>query len=489
MPSSVGHTAAALIAVLESAIVWGYNLLEHISCSNGLVSNWWTLPPGDAWPWATANGLECHNSATEAGAYGADAVRIPWRVTLDYFWFPDETIAVPLFDDHGRLKGAFGAKHYANRWSSSWRDAIRAPPAVGDPTAPRQVIPPGAYPPLQRGVTRLRPDQVLPVLQSLAVCDSCPMGFTASPWNAFGGYPVISTFMVPLDGLPRSEMQEWLDFLIETAFAGATGKEKYFDTAAQVIVAALLAGDAWLPLPAHSPPPPLPPPTPMRKRRRPPPPQSSPPPVLHSPSVPVHVSPPPTPLLATPPASSAPPPPSAARITLPDPPIPSHRPSPPDKAHPLASPPSPRSSPPPPSHLQHPPLPPALREINSLSARANAIPSAVLTAGAFAVGGGGATLDLGEDGGMVSTGSLATLGAIAVLGIATAVFGIRFCRGRSRSKSGFTRAPAVELPPSLSDGSVVGASMARGSASGGGGGHECRDVERYPNALDLNAVD
>ena len=74
------------------------------------VTNWWTLPPGNAWPWASRDGLVCHNSATEAGGYGADAVRIPWRVALDYIWFPSETMASPLFDENGRNIGTFGAK-------------------------------------------------------------------------------------------------------------------------------------------------------------------------------------------------------------------------------------------------------------------------------------------------------------------------------------------------------------------------------------------
>ena len=213
LPAEVLATVDEMIEVLEAAIVWGYNLLQRISCANGLVSNWWSLPPNNAWPWSTAAPLKCHNSATEAGGYGADAVRIPWRVTLDYLWFPGETTRVPLYDDTGRRVGTFGAKEYANRWAGAWIDAIREQrTAGGDPNAPHQSIPAGAYPPLQRGVTRLRPDQVLPTLKAFATCAACPLGFTASPWNAFGGYPVIATFMVPLDTKLRStsERQEWL---------------------------------------------------------------------------------------------------------------------------------------------------------------------------------------------------------------------------------------------------------------------------------------
>lgn len=75
LPFELLHTAEDMVAVIESAIVWGYNLLNRISCSNGLISNWWTLPIGNAWPWASGakNGLRCSNSATDAGAYGVCA--------------------------------------------------------------------------------------------------------------------------------------------------------------------------------------------------------------------------------------------------------------------------------------------------------------------------------------------------------------------------------------------------------------------------------
>ena len=67
------HTAESLGVVLNSSIVWGYNTLSRISCANGLVSNWWTLPKDKGWPW---NGkLDCANSGTSAGAYYPDASR------------------------------------------------------------------------------------------------------------------------------------------------------------------------------------------------------------------------------------------------------------------------------------------------------------------------------------------------------------------------------------------------------------------------------
>ena len=150
-------STADLVRVLEAAIVWGYNLLARISCANGLVSNWWTLPGGRTWPWDNAHGLTCHNSATDAGAYGADAVRIPWRVALDYIWFADETTQVPLFDEAGRRVGTFGAKEYANRFASAWIELLAH---AHDPSTGGGGFAPGSYPPRDAAVTRLRADQV-----------------------------------------------------------------------------------------------------------------------------------------------------------------------------------------------------------------------------------------------------------------------------------------------------------------------------------------
>ena len=125
-----GRSAQQLAAVLNASIVWGYNTLQRIACESGLVSNWWTLPaaPG-RWPWEGE--LKCANSGTSAGAYYSDASRIPWRVALDYLWYPQETQATPLFDEHGKRIGTFGAKEYSNRWAAAWRALIAADNAPG----------------------------------------------------------------------------------------------------------------------------------------------------------------------------------------------------------------------------------------------------------------------------------------------------------------------------------------------------------------------
>ena len=96
LPFELLYTVEAMVAVIESAIVWGYNLLNRISCSNGLVSNWWSLPVGDAWPWASGanNGLRCSNSATDAGAYG---VRVPAQPG-PYTWPLLKAAPRPLLD-------------------------------------------------------------------------------------------------------------------------------------------------------------------------------------------------------------------------------------------------------------------------------------------------------------------------------------------------------------------------------------------------------
>ena len=338
MPPEVKASADELIHVLESAVVWGYNLLSRIACDSGMVSNWWTLPQGSAWPWASENGLVCHNSATAAGEYGADAVRIPWRVALDYIWFPEETMAVPLFDEAGRVIGTFGAKEYSNRWARAWKDALARPTLPSEPTKR------GSYPPLKTGAAPLRPDQVLQPLVSLPKCSTCPQGFTASPWNAWGGYPIVTSFMVPIDGVSEKENQEWLDFISERVRAGLKN-DKYFDAAAQVIVASILAGDAWLPsLPAST------------LLASPPPPSSSPP----APSIP----PPPSPPLPPPPNPNGPPPPPPSPPSPPPPArLPPQTTSVPDASAlppthtPLSPAPSPRHSPSlPPSLTTQPPF-------------------------------------------------------------------------------------------------------------------------------------
>ena len=59
---------------------------------------------------------------------------------------------------------------------------------------------------------------------------------TASPWNGWGGYPIVVSFMVPLDGVAPALMQEWVDFFAAVAFDGCT-HGPYFDAGSQVIVA------------------------------------------------------------------------------------------------------------------------------------------------------------------------------------------------------------------------------------------------------------
>ena len=95
---------------------------------------------------------------------------------------------------------------YSNRWARAWRQAVIEELDFAD--APPH--PPGSYPPFDAdaGAKPLRPDQVLPILLKLPSCSACPKGMTASPWNGWGGYPIVTAFMVPLDGVPADEMQQ-----------------------------------------------------------------------------------------------------------------------------------------------------------------------------------------------------------------------------------------------------------------------------------------
>ena len=49
----------------------------------------------------------------------------------------------------------------------------------------------------------------------------------------------MAAFLVPLDGVRREEMQEWLDMLAELTFTG-TSHDTYFDLGTQVIVSAII---------------------------------------------------------------------------------------------------------------------------------------------------------------------------------------------------------------------------------------------------------
>ena len=91
-----------------------------------------------------------------------------------------------------------------------------------------------------------------------------------SPWNGWGSYPIVAAFLVPLDGVRREEMQEWLDMLAELTFTG-TSHDTYFDLGTQVIVSAIIGGGAWNPLRlVRAPSPPAPSPSPHSSHSPPP---------------------------------------------------------------------------------------------------------------------------------------------------------------------------------------------------------------------------
>lgn len=225
LPSTIA--ANEMVRVLNSAVTWGYNTLQRIACANGIVSNWWTVPD-DGWPWN--GGLLCHNSGTPAGAYGADAARMPWRILLDYLWYPKETQATPLYDEQGQQIGTWGAKDYANRWASNWMTRIRE---QRDPRT-RQSPPKGSFPPRDSDVPPLRIDQVIQPLQSFEGCKTVPSGFTASAWNGWGGYPAVTSFQAPMDDLTNEMQQEWLDFLADVVFTRMP-TDAYYDLGQEVL--------------------------------------------------------------------------------------------------------------------------------------------------------------------------------------------------------------------------------------------------------------
>lgn len=211
------HTAEKLGEVLESSIVWGYNMVRKISCDNGLVSNWWSLPKSG---WPHEGKLQCSNSGTEAGAYYSDAARIPWRVVLDYLWFPEAK--TPAYDGFGRLLGHWGAKEYANRWSSAWMKLIQA----------------------NSGASR---DRILGLLRDMDTCRTVPKGFTAPAKNGWGSLPVVTTFQVPNEELKAEKSQEWLSYVANISLDESVSYQ-YFDLGQEVIISTMVGGGAWMPL-------------------------------------------------------------------------------------------------------------------------------------------------------------------------------------------------------------------------------------------------
>lgn len=215
-----------LVNVFNSSLVWGYNTLNRISCDSGLVSNWWTLPDS-GWPWAGK--LKCANSGTNAGDYGADACRIPWRVALDALWFPEESGQTPLYDEDGKLKGSFGGPQYANRWTTHYTQLM-----------------------LSANVSCPSPDCVqffnaVPMLKKFSSCPNCPNGFQASAWNAWGYLPPVTTFTVPVPNITKEVQQKWLDLMV--SFIPKIGfPSQYYDYGQEIICTAIMGGKAWLPI-------------------------------------------------------------------------------------------------------------------------------------------------------------------------------------------------------------------------------------------------
>ena len=69
----------------------------------------------------------------------------------------------------------------------------------------------------------------------------------ASPYNGWGAIPLVTTFQVPLDTETDATMQQWVDMVADLAVAGCTSAQ-YFDLGQEIVVAAMLAGKAWMPL-------------------------------------------------------------------------------------------------------------------------------------------------------------------------------------------------------------------------------------------------
>jgi len=150
-------------------------------------------------------------------------------VALDALWYPAETAAVLMFDESGKKVGNFGGTAYSNRWSVAYMALMTS-----------------------RNSTCPSPDCVMfydavPLLSKLAPCPTCPDGFQASAWNAWGYLPPVTTFSVPLAGMPAGTQQAWLDLMV-SYISKINFPSQYYDKGQEIICTAIMGGKAWMPV-------------------------------------------------------------------------------------------------------------------------------------------------------------------------------------------------------------------------------------------------
>jgi len=82
------------VANYNKLIATSYKLLNADQNQAGLTTNWYVPNSGNL---ATPGTTGCSGSGTPADQYGSEAARGPWRVTLDWLWFPSEATQAPTY--------------------------------------------------------------------------------------------------------------------------------------------------------------------------------------------------------------------------------------------------------------------------------------------------------------------------------------------------------------------------------------------------------
>jgi len=87
----------------------------------------------------------------------------------------------------------------------------------------------------------------VPLLTSFAKCTTCPGGFQASAWNAWGFLPPITTLSVPISGMDSQTQQAWLDLMVSYIHL-VNFPPQYYDRGQEIICTAIMGGKAWKPV-------------------------------------------------------------------------------------------------------------------------------------------------------------------------------------------------------------------------------------------------
>jgi hypothetical protein len=265
LPPHVGSTPSTLEELREAfdgAVVAGYNILYHASCGNGAVANWVGVQAAcdsntslhcDGVPWAHTpyvgdDGGNCSTSGTPWGSYGPDAARAPWRIALDYVLYPQESIAVTMYDTDGHIDHGtwFNAKAYLNRFVQEYHYK-----AYCDGGIPHACLDPAeGYSPYKLAQPYDPKSKTKPQL----TCDNVPV--EGETWYAhFMSWPTFTAFVVPYDHIPAGKGSAWMDTFSSLCHFDEQGKAKgvlcsnsYFEASQEVICTQIMAG-AVPPLP------------------------------------------------------------------------------------------------------------------------------------------------------------------------------------------------------------------------------------------------